>query len=219
MPSTVWLVFWNIYIYEKWGQLQNVACVWKDNQKECSWRHGSYVIKRGQFISEKSKESHSNRSKRLLNKLKNPAEAGVIWFFLDEKNFDEAQKINRSNDRWLCSDLSEVPKAMCTKFPSSIMVLGVVSNERNVMSSYFIPLGFRINAAAYIELLETIVKSWINSVCNGRLYIFQQDLAPSHKAQRMQEWIADNPYNHITLNICPPNSPDFNSLNYYEHCW
>ena len=38
-------------------------------------RHNSCVMKRGQFISEKSKENRLNRSKRLLNKLKNPAKA------------------------------------------------------------------------------------------------------------------------------------------------
>ena len=40
-------------------------------------RYKSYVIKRGQFISEKSKENCLNRSKRLLNKLKNPVEARI----------------------------------------------------------------------------------------------------------------------------------------------
>ena len=41
-------------------------------------RYKSYLMKRGQFISEKSKENHLNISKRLLNKHKDPAEAGVI---------------------------------------------------------------------------------------------------------------------------------------------
>ena len=36
-------------------------------------RYKSYVIKKGQFIYEKSKENCFNRSKRLLNKRKNPA--------------------------------------------------------------------------------------------------------------------------------------------------
>ena len=38
-------------------------------------RYKSYVIKRGQFIFEKSKENRLNRSRRLLNKLKTPAKA------------------------------------------------------------------------------------------------------------------------------------------------
>ena len=38
-------------------------------------QYKSYVIKRVQFISEKSKENHLNRFRRLLNKFKNPAEA------------------------------------------------------------------------------------------------------------------------------------------------
>ncbi|XP_036359001.1 uncharacterized protein LOC118763460 [Octopus sinensis] len=45
------------------------------------------------FMSEAVKENYLIRSKRLLNKLKNPAEKDVIWFFSDEKNFDQDQKI------------------------------------------------------------------------------------------------------------------------------
>ena len=37
-------------------------------------RYKSYVMKRDQVISEKSKQNSLNRSKRLLNKLKNPTE-------------------------------------------------------------------------------------------------------------------------------------------------
>ena len=52
------------------------------------------------------------------------------------------------------------------------MGLDVVSNEGQVWWPHF-PKGLRVNAAAYIEILETVVKPWINSVCNGKPYIFQ----------------------------------------------
>ena len=41
-------------------------------------RYKTYIMKRGQFIFEKSKENNLNRYKRLLNKLKNPAEARMV---------------------------------------------------------------------------------------------------------------------------------------------
>ena len=59
-----------------------------------------------------------------------------------------------------------------TKFPSSVMVLCVVSNEGHVMPPHIFPQCLRVNATAYIEVLETIVKPWIKSECNGRPYIF-----------------------------------------------
>ena len=44
---------------------------------------------------------------------------------------------------------------MQTKFPSSVMVLGVVSNEGHVMRPHFFQEGLRVNADGYIRVLET----------------------------------------------------------------
>ncbi|EFN86287.1 hypothetical protein EAI_08893, partial [Harpegnathos saltator] len=79
---------------------------------------------------------------------------------------------------------------MHTKFPATVMVLGVVSNEGHVMPPHFFRQGLRVNAAAYIEVLETVVKPWIDSV---RGDIFQQDsAAPLHKAMTTQDWMTEN---------------------------
>ena len=99
----------------------------------------------------------------------------MLWFFSDEINFDQDQKSNWRNDRWLCSDRPEVPRVMYTKFPATVMVSGVVSNEGHVMPPHFFEAGYRINAANYIKVLEEVVKPWIDSVREGSLYIFQQD--------------------------------------------
>jgi len=61
------------------------------------------------------------------------------------------------------------------------MVLGVVSNEGHVMPFHFFPQELRVKAATYIEVLETVVKLWIDSVRDERPYVFQQDSVPSHK--------------------------------------
>lgn len=178
-------------------------------------RYKSYVMRRGQFMSAQTREQRTIRGKRLLNKLKHPEAPNMLWFFSDEKNFDQDQKINRRNDRWLCSEPTEVPRVMHTKFPATVMVLGVVSNEGHVMPPHFFSQGLRVNAAAYIEVLESVVKPWIDSVCGNRPYIFQQDSAPSHKAMATQDWMAENFHDHITPNLWPPSSPDLNPLDYY----
>ena len=63
----------------QWGQLQKKKFHVSEKTTRRSVhediRYKSYVMKRGQFISEKLKENSLNRSKRLLNKLKNPPEA------------------------------------------------------------------------------------------------------------------------------------------------
>lgn len=50
------------------------------------------------------------------------------------------------------------------------------------------------------------------SVQNGSFFVFQLDSAPLLKAQATQEWLAKN--FHGYKNIWPPNSPDFNLLDY-----
>jgi len=76
---------------------------------------------------------------------------------------------NRRNDRWLCFYPSEVPTVMHTKFPATLMVFGVVSNEGHVMPPPFFPQNLKINATAYINVLKTVVKPWNDGICNGRL--------------------------------------------------
>lgn len=175
----------------------------------------SYVMKRRHFVSAKSKEKRLIRSKCLLNKIKHPDHPNMLWFFSDEKLFTQDQKVNRRNDRWLCSSASEVPTVMHTKFPSSLMILGVVSNEGHVMPPYFFPQGLRINASVYIEALDTCVKPWIEKVAHGRSYVFQQDSAPCHTAIKTQKWLALNFHDHVTPNLWPPSSPDLNPLDYF----
>ena len=59
------------------------------------------------------------------------------------------------------------------------------------------------------------MKPWIDSARGDRPYIFLQDSAPAHKAMTTQDSIAMNFHDHITSNLRPPNSLDFNSLDYY----
>ena len=72
---------------------------------------------------------------------------------------------------------------MQTKFPSSVMVLGVVSNEGHVMPPHFFQEDLRVNADGDIRVLETVVKPRIDRVAQGRSYVFQQDSVPAYKAE------------------------------------
>jgi hypothetical protein len=96
-------------------------------------RYKSYALRRGQFLSQATKERRLEKARLMLNKLKNPAANNQLIFFADENNFSRDQKVNKKNNRWPCTDISEVPVVMATKFPATVMVLGVVSNECDVM--------------------------------------------------------------------------------------
>ncbi|UYV64486.1 hypothetical protein LAZ67_3000928, partial [Cordylochernes scorpioides] len=174
----------------------------------------SYALRKGQLLTENMKNNRKGKAAALLNNLKHDS-FGMLRFFSDEKNFDVDQKVNPRNDRWICKDPSEIPVVMHTKFPASVMVLGVISSEGDLMPPHFFEKGLRMNADTYINVLETVVKPWMDMVAAGRKYVFQQDSAPAHKAKKTQSWLTLNVPSHWGPDIWPPNSPDCNPLDYY----
>ena len=48
-------------------------------------RYYSYKRRKGQSLTEKARENRLTKAKKLLSKVKYPAEAHIIWFFFDEK--------------------------------------------------------------------------------------------------------------------------------------
>ena len=179
-------------------------------------RYKSYKMRRGQFMSGKTMVTRFEKAKKLLNKMKNLGRKKTsLIFFSDEKNFTQDQKVNRQNDRWLCHDPKQVPVVMSTKFPSTVMVLGVVSNEGDVMPPHFFKRGLRVNADIYIDVLREVVKPWMDQVARGRPYVFQQDGAPAHNAKKTQTWCSDNLPDFWGKDVWPPSSPDCNPLDYY----
>ena len=178
-------------------------------------RYKSYALKRRQFMNEATKERRADKAARLLCKLKHPQCTNQLIFFSDEKNFCQDQKVNVRNDRWLCSDPEEVPIVMSTKFPATVMVLGVISNEGDVMPPFFFEAGLRVNAEAYISAMDSHVKPWIESIAGDRHYVFQQDGAPAHNANKTQQWLKENLKEFWPKNIWPPSSPDCNPCDYF----
>ncbi|UYV71917.1 hypothetical protein LAZ67_9001141 [Cordylochernes scorpioides] len=162
----------------------------------------SYALRKGQLLTENMKNNRKRKVAALLNNLKHDS-FGMLRFFSDEKNFDVDQKVNPRNDRWICKDPSEIPVVMHTKFPASVMVLGVISSEGDVMPPHFFEKGLRMNADTYINVLETVVKPWMDMVAAGRKYVFQQDSAPAHKAKKTQSWLTLNVPSHWGPDIWP----------------
>ncbi len=91
-------------------------------------------LRRGQFMSAATKKKTSyEKAAALLNHLKHPPFLNILILFFDEKDFSQDQKVNSRNHRWLCDNPSEVLIVMKTKFPVTVMVLGVISNTGNLM--------------------------------------------------------------------------------------
>ena len=73
-----------------------------------------------------TKSRRLEKAKQLLSRLKHPRHNNPAIFFSDENFFNQDQKVNRKNDRWLALDRSQVPIVMSTKLPTHVMVLGMV---------------------------------------------------------------------------------------------
>lgn len=82
----------------------------------------------------------------------------------------------------LWSDPYDDPRVMHTRFPATMMALGMVNNEGHVMPSHLFPQGLRISAIWGISLSLGEMKFKISVKC-------------------------DNLYDYETPNIRPVNSP------------
>ena len=116
----------------------------------------------------------------------------MIWFFSDKKNFCQDQVVSNQNNRWLAVCSEDVAKVMQTKFPATVMVLGVVLSEGHIMPLYIFQKGLKVNTMEYLKVLEMHVLPWIRKVANGRPYVWQQDLAPCHTLRKTQLWLSNN---------------------------
>jgi len=90
----------------------------------------------------------------LLCSLKN--ETSGIRFFSDKKIFTVDVKINQKNDRSPTRDY--VPIVVRTKIPPNVHVLGVVSNEGDVMSPNFFKKREIITKEVYLRVLMDLIK-------------------------------------------------------------
>ena len=92
-------------------------------------RYYSFMNHRGHPLTEKACENRLTKGKKLLSKMKHPAEPQTIWFFSDEKNVFQDQKYSMQNNRWLAYSPKDTPRVMQTKFSQTVMVFGCVSCE------------------------------------------------------------------------------------------
>jgi hypothetical protein len=82
------------------------------------------------------------------------------------------------------------------------------------MLPHFFETGQRVNAKQYIhvEVLDTVMKPWMETVAGKCPYMFNQDRAPAHTTKITQDWLKANLKNHCPKEIWPPSSLDCNPL-------
>lgn len=167
-------------------------------------------------LTNASKEKRLKRSRALIRRLAAHGLDSVV--FTDEKIFTVEQAFNRQNDRILAAGVAEasenVRNVRRTQKPASVMVWAGVS-ARGKTQLVFVPEGVKINAQNYEEhILEPVVKHLSQTMFEGGNFLFQQDGAPAHTANRTQNWLRANVPDFLSKEEWPPSSPDLNPMDF-----
>lgn len=116
---------------------------------------------------DEEKPIHVSKDKRQLSYLckaliEQVEISGMLWFFSDEKNIDQDQKINQRNDKCLCRDPMDIPMITYKVFSKCD---GPGSCEKIVICHASFPHSLRFYGIAdHKEKLQRVVKLWIESV-------------------------------------------------------
>ena len=87
---------------------------------------------------------------------------------------------------WIAMNNKDVPRLMKTKFPTTVMVFGVVSSEGHIMPPHIFEVALKVNTKVYLDVLKSVVIPWCNQVAGGKPWVWQQDSAPAHKSKQTQ---------------------------------
>ena len=172
----------------------------------------SYVRRHRQLLSDTTKATRVRKGKKLLTWIKH--DKGTVRIFSDKKMWTVDQSRNSRNDRYLAYCVDAVPPIMAQKHPASAMMLGVVTSDGKRMPPFWFEKGLKINKEVYKNVMETVVKPWIDANYPDGGYVWQQDSAPSHKSRMVQTWCASHLKDFWPWGMWPPSSPDLNPLDY-----
>lgn len=89
---------------------------------------------------------------------------------------------------------------------------GVSSSGKTPL--FFVPQGITLKKENYVEFLEEKLLPWASAHFGLQNWCFQQDSAPSHKANLTQDWIQKHFPDFITRDEWPSCSPDLSPLDY-----
>ena len=73
---------------------------------------------------------------------------------------------------WIATNNRDVPSEMKTKFPSTVIVFGVVSSEGHIMPPHIFEVGLKVNTIVYLDVLKSVMIPWCNQVAGGRPWVW-----------------------------------------------
>ena len=173
----------------------------------------SYIRRRRNLLTARSRAIRVERCAKLLNHLKN--KGGHVRIFVDEKKFIVDEVANCQNTRLIACDPSDVRPVMQSKNPASVMVFAAVASDGRVMPPHFIEAGLKINMAEYLNILNDVLLSWIHRYYNATKVMLVQNSVPAHGAKQVQTYLKENLPLFVPKDIWPSSSPDLNVCDYW----
>jgi len=178
---------------------------------------------RGQSLNENSRQKRLDRCKRLKQRFCAGRHRKIL--FTDEKLFDVEQSFNPQNHRdWSVKPLPLEQRIVARQQkPKQVMVWAGVHWKYGKTPLVFVPDGQRMDGKIYRDMLENSVFPWVGRTFQSKEgWTFQQDGAPSHKAEETQVMIGTNCPSFISVDISPkrangewpPSSPDLSPMDY-----
>ncbi|PIC39650.1 hypothetical protein B9Z55_011270 [Caenorhabditis nigoni] len=176
----------------------------------------SYHISRGQYLSDASKASRLEKSKKLLAHFDLRRLSDVIW--TDEKIFTIEPLPNRQNQRQLLpkGDNKSPKRRLASNrlFPKSVMVWGGITATGKT-PLVFIDRNVKINSEVYQKtvLMDNLLP-WATQHFAGRPFILQQDWAPSHGSKSTIAVLDAHFPGYLGKDLWPASSPDLNPMDF-----
>ena len=96
-----------------------------------------------------------------------------------------------------------MPRVMKTKFPATVMIFGVVSNDDNIMPPHIFEVSLKVNTKVYLDLLKSVVIPWCTQVAGGRPWVWLQNSALAHKSKEIQAWLQKECYDFAPFSHWP----------------
>ena len=175
-----------------------------------------YKKRKAHGLTQKQQAKRLPRIKALLERFADKDLDRLV--FSDEKLFCLEEKHNSQNVRVYAASFEDIPEHLRTVerflYEKRIMIWCGVS-KKGKLPLHFVEPGTKINAAYYKRyVLQNVVQPQCQQLYNGQDWTFQQDSAPAHKDQTVQNWCRTNLPDFISTEEWPPYSPDLNPLDY-----
>ena len=72
------------------------------------------------------------------------------------------------------------------------MILEILLREGDVFLHFFFKDGLRVNANACIKVMDTFITPLMEDIADHWNYLFHQDAAPAHNANKTESWLTES---------------------------